>query len=262
MTPLRSGLFRGTVVHSRLRPKRHRLRYRIFMVLFDLDELEAMDGRLRLFAYNRAGLLSFHDRDHGDRSGESLRPWVERKLSAAGITPDGGAIELLCMPRVLGHVFNPISAFFYRRRDGSLQALIYEVNNTFGETHSYVLPVADQPGGLVEQRTPKRFYVSPFMEMDLGYEFHILPPEEATSIAIAARDADGVVLTASFAGKRSELSDAALLSAWLAHPLLSLKVLAGIHWEALCIWLKGTRFHANPRLRKTRTPPKPVTAEG
>ena len=245
---MKSAIYPGVVHHARLRPQKHRLRYRVFNLLFDLDELAEMDRRLRLFAHNRANLLSFYDRDHGDRSGAPLRPWVEGKLAAAGIAFDGGPIRLLCMPRVLNHVFNPISLYFCYGRDGDLRAIVHEVNNTFGETHAYVLR-ADAPdaAGMIAQSCDKRLYVSPLQPMALSYDFRIRPPGEETTTAIAVKDADGPVLTASFHGKREPLSDAALLRQWLAHPLLSLKVLAGIHWEALFIWLKGGKFHANPR---------------
>jgi DUF1365 family protein len=251
---MKSAIYSGVTHHARLKPQKHRLRYRLFMMLFDLDELVEMDRRFKLFGHNRAALLSFHDRDHGDRSGAELRPWVEGKLAAAGVAFDGGPIRLLCMPRVLGHVFNPISEFFCYGRDGALRAIIHEVNNTFGESHSYVLS-ADTPDaqGLIVQSCDKRFYVSPFQPMDLRYDFRIAPPGEETTTAICVHNAAGPVLTASFHGKREPVSDAALLRQWLAHPLLSMKVLAGIHWEALFIWVKGGKFHVNPRLALTRT---------
>jgi DUF1365 family protein len=248
VTSLASALYPGVVHHARSKPHTHRLRYRIFMMLFDLDELPDLDARFKLFGHNRAGLLSFHDRDHGDRSGRPLRGWVEAKMAGAGVTPDGGPIRLLCMPRVLGHVFNPISVYFCHGRDGALRCFVYEVSNTFGEHHSYVIPVRAGAGGMVEQSCGKTFYVSPFMPMDLTYDFRILPPGEAATVAMAVKGAQGVMLTASFAGTRRPLSDGALLRQWLAHPLLSLKVLAGIHWEAIFIKLKGARFYKNPRL--------------
>ncbi len=253
MTDLKSALYPGLVAHARLKPKKHRLRYRIFMMLFDLDELAEMDRRLGLFWYNRWGLLSFHDRDHGDRSGVELRPWVENKLRAAGVAPDGGPIRLLCMPRVLGHAFNPLSIYFCEGRDGGLRAIIYEVANTFGERHAYVLPACGVAAGeLVDQTCDKRFYVSPFMPMDLRYHFRIQPPTDETTTAITVSDADGPMLTASFHGDRVEITDGAILRQWLSHPLLSLKVLSGIHWEAIFIWFKGAKFHANPRRSKAR----------
>jgi DUF1365 family protein len=247
-----SALYEGPVTHARTRPRRHRLRYRMFMALLDLDEIDGL--RLRWFSRNRFNLLSFHDADHGDGSGD-LRGWAEAAMRQAGIEPDGGPIRLLAMPRVLGHAFNPISLFYCHGRDGGLRAIVHQVNNTFGERHSYVIPAEADADGVVRQRCDKGFYVSPFLPMDLRYDFTIRPPAEATSLAIAVSDAEGVILHAAFAGERKPLTDAAILSAWLRHPLLSLKVLAGIHWEALFTWLKGARFHRRPP-----APPQPVTA--
>jgi hypothetical protein len=241
-----SGLYEGVVAHSRLRPRRHRLRYRIFMLLLDLDELEVLDRERLLFGHNRAALISFHDRDHGDGSGP-LRPQIERRLAEAGL-PAGGAIRILCMPRVMGAAFNPLSEIFCHHPDGRLMAIVHQVTNTFGQRHSYLLPAAAAAaeGEAVRQACDKRFYVSPFMDMGLSYDFDIVPPGERTSIAIRVGDAEGLMLSASFTAARRPLTDANLLEAWLSHPLLMLKVLAGIHWEALRLWLKGVRLRRRP----------------
>jgi DUF1365 family protein len=237
----RSAIYEGVVVHTRVRPRKHRLRYRIFWLLADVDELDALARSRRLFAYNRPGLVSFHDRDHGERTGSSLRLWAERKLRDAGIEPAGGPVELLSMPRVLNHAFNPLSLWFCRHRDGGLQAIIYEVNNTCGQTHSYVLPVDDPTAAMIDQHCEKVFHVSPLMRMDLHYRFRVEPPAERAMVAIHVHGQEGLVLAASFRGERRELTDSNLFRAWLAHPLLSLKVLGAIHWEALKIWLKLRR---------------------
>jgi DUF1365 family protein len=243
----RSAIYSGVVTHARFRPRRHRLRYRIFWLLADLDELEGLACVRRFFTHNRPGLIAFYDRDHGDRDGSSLRPWAERMMRAAGLEPDGGRIELLCMPRVLNHVFNPLSVWFCRTRAGELQAMIYEVNNTFGQRHSYVIPAADAARGTIEQACEKTFHVSPFMPMDLRYRFRTAPPAATAVVSILASDSDGPVLSAAFRGRRREISDRALVSAWAAHPLLSLKVLAAIHWEAVWLWLKLRRLYPAPR---------------
>jgi DUF1365 family protein len=236
------ALYAGEVVHERLRPARHRLRYRVFMGLFDLDALPAARGGA--FGYNRAALISFFDRDHGDGSGRPLRPQIEAALQAAGIAFDGGRIGVLCMPRVLGYVFNPLSVFFCHARDGRLVATVHEVNNTFGERRVYALPAAPRPDGRVEQACAKSFRVSPFLTLDMGYRFTIAPPGEMTSVAIVASDAEGPVLTAWFKGVRRPFTSASIVREWLAHPALTLKVIAGIHWEALFIWLKLKRAAA------------------
>jgi DUF1365 family protein len=241
-----SALYEGLVTHARLRPRRHRLAYRIFQMLIDLDELPGLDAGLRRFGYNRRRLISFHDRDHGPGDGAPLRPYVEAELARAGIDIGGGPIRLLCMPRVLGQAFNPLSLYFCHRRSGELAAILYEVNNTFGQRHSYLIPVGADQQQHVRQGCAKLFFVSPFMDMDLAYGFDIRPPAAQLRVGVTTSDSQGVMLQASFAACRTELSDAAILSAFLRHPLLAAKVLGAIHFEALKIWLKGVRLRPRP----------------
>ena len=237
-----SALYSGIVVHQRFKPRRHRLRYRLTQMLFDLDAMPS----LRLFSHNRFNLVSFHDRDHLDGSGADLRAQVERALTDAGLKCDGGAIRLLCMPRILGHAFNPISVFFCYRRDGRLMALLYEVNNTFGQRHCYLIPVDDPDAATIRQHCKKAFYVSPFMAMDMTYAFQVVPPNKTAAVVVHGDDAEGRVITASFTGSRLALTDAALMSVFLQHGVLSLKVLGAIHWEAMKLWGKGLRIEKRP----------------
>ena len=245
MTP--SVLYVGTVAHARLSPRRHRLRYRVFWMLLNLDELPALDHRLRLFAYNRFGLFSFLDADHGAGRAEALRGYVERQLRKAGIEPAGGPIRLLCMPRILGYAFNPISIYYCHAPDGSLQALLYEVNNTFGDRHSYLIPVAPGHGEILEQTCPKALHVSPFMDMDLDYTFKIAVPGEQIAVAIVTGNSQGPILTAHLSGRRRSFTDAALARLFVTHPLLTLKVIAAIHWQALRLVLKGIALRPRPQ---------------
>lgn len=237
-----SALYVGTVVHQRFKPRGHKLRYQLAQMLFDLDDMPAS----RLFSRNRFNLISFRDSDHLDGSDVPLRSQVELMLASAGLTPDGGAIRLLCMPRVLGHVFNPISVFFCYRRDESLMALLYEVNNTFGQRHSYLIPVEDPQAATIHQHCDKAFYVSPFMRMDMTYGFRVVPPGQTTAVVVHGDDTEGRVITASFVGRRQAISDRALASMLLRHGLLSMKVLGAIHWEAAKLWLKGLRLQPRP----------------
>ena len=246
-----SGLYSGVTTHTRFRPRGHRLRYAIFMLLLDLDELPALDARLRVFGQDRFRLTSFSQRDHLDGSATPLKTQVEAHLAAAGI-PSGGPVRLLCMPRILGGVFNPLSVYFCHRPNGALSAILYEVSNTFGDRHSYLIPAHGT--GVIEQQAPKTFYVSPFMDMDLGYAFRIAPPGEEVSITVDVHDAEGHLLAANFAGQRAELTDAAIWKAWLSHPLMTLGVMAAIHWEALKIWRKGEKLRPRPK-----APAAPVT---
>ena len=233
-----SCLFDGEVVHVRHAPVRHRLAYRLFMGLFDLDELPDLASRCRLFGYNSAGLFSFQDRDHGDGSGHSLRPQVEQVLSQAGIDPPGGPIRLLCMPRLLGYVFNPLSMYFCFDHCGQIGAIVHEVNNTFGERHFYALPAKTEMDGQVRQDCAKLFRVSPFLPLDMDYRFAIEPPADKTSVHIVVERDGTEMLSAWFKGNRIRFSSATLLGLLMRHPLMTLKVVAGIHWEALSIWRK------------------------
>lgn len=237
-----SALYIGKVIHRRLRPRLHQLRYRIFSLLLDLDEIDGLARNLRLFSRNRFNLIAFHDRDHGDGSCEPLRSQVEGHVRAAGLTTALGAIELLTMPRLLGFVFNPISLYFCRGHDGDLIAVLYEVSNTFGERHTYVMPIAGD-GTDVRQNCAKRFHVSPFLPMNLHYKFRVRPPGRDLLIAINVIDAQGPILVALQTGTRHELSDATLVRAMLTHPLMTWKVVAGILWEAARLRIKRVPVH-------------------
>jgi DUF1365 family protein len=241
-------------MHRRLRPRAHKLRYRVFWMLLDLDEIDDLSRRLRLFSHNRFNAVSFHDADHGDGSGRPLRDHAERHLRDAGIATHGGAIKLLCMPRMFGYGFNPLSIYFCYQRDGSLAAILYEVHNTFRERHSYLIPVDRTAGSVVNQHCEKVFYVSPFMDMDMTYTFRVAAPAQRVTVAIRTGDKDGLLLFAALDGARVALTDMTLLRAMLAYPLLTLKVVGAIHWHALRMLLKGFRLRSRPN-----PPALPVT---
>lgn len=243
-----SALYRGEVRHHRLRPRDHRLRYRVFWLLLDLAEIDGLDRRLRLFSRDRFNLLAFYDRDHGDRSGGDLRSHVTACLARAGVDIGSGPIRLLTMPRVLGYVFNPISVYYCHMPDGTLAAMVYEVASTFGEHHAYVVPIAepDRASGRIRQAAAKALYVSPFLDMDMDYRFSGHAPGMQLRLAVLCADAQGPLLTASLAAHRRPLSDRDLAYAVAAMPLLTLKVIVAIHWEALKLWLKGVRLTRRP----------------
>jgi uncharacterized protein len=240
-----SALYAGAVTHRRSRPKPHRLRYRVFSLLLDLDEIPALCKRLRLLSHRRFNLFSFDERDHADGSGSSLRAWAEGHLARAGVDLEGGPIRLLAMPRVLGYGFNPISVWYCYHRDERLVALLYEVHNTFGERHTYLIPV-DSGEADISQSCAKTFHVSPFMAMNMRYDFQVHAPDERLSLTIRGSDDDGPLIVAIFAARRHELTDAGLIWAFCRTPLLTLKVIGGIHWAALRLWIKGIRLHGRP----------------
>lgn len=242
---LKSALYSGQVMHRRLRPKKHRFSYRVFALCLDLDELKATDHRLRLFSLNRFNLFSFHEKDHG--SGESdLRGQISRLLTERGFNHAAAHIRLLCYPRILGYVFNPLSIYFCYNSQQQLSAVLYEVSNTFKQKHTYLIPVdPERKDNLVDQSVDKAMYVSPFMPMETHYRFRILPPDqEQVSVFIrqsderADRPGDHVLL-ATFNGRYRTLNDTTLLRLFFSHPLMTLKIISAIHWQALRLWLKG-----------------------
>jgi DUF1365 family protein len=255
MSEFASCFYFGEVVHQRFFPRRHRLRYRVFQGLFDLDELPGLGRKLRFFSHNRTNVFAFHDSDHGDGSGGTLRAYVEKLLMQAGLPVDGGRIALLCMPRILGFVFNPLSIFYCYTPEGDLIAILYEVNNTFGQRHSYLIPVETAVGESVRQVCKKEFYVSPFMDMDMTYSFKLTLPEATLATSINGNHPDGAPLIfAAFTGARRELSDLTLVAALATYPLLTLGVVGAIHWEAIKLFAKGLRLRHRPS-----PPPAAVT---
>jgi DUF1365 family protein len=236
-----SALYEGFVTHHRLRPREHKFRYSVFALLIDLDELPRLTEGSRLFRRNAWAALSFFDRDHGD--GGDLHQWLDRLLAQHGIRA-AGPKRVLCYPRLFGFVFNPLSTWFCHESDGTLAAIVYEVHNTFGERHAYVLPVS-AGDGTIRQSCAKDFYVSPFLSFDCSYRFNIRPPGEDVLVAIDETEAGAPILNALFAGERRAFSDRNLASALLRHPLMTLKIVAAIHYEALRLWLKRVPLHAH-----------------
>ena len=246
------ALYIGEVMHQRLRPFGHRLAYRVFSLLVDLDRLDELDRMSPLFSVDAANLVAFRQSDHVAEG--SVRAHADRLLAQAGLDRPAARILLLCYPRIFGYVFNPISVYFAYDDAGALVALIYAVRNTFGEMHTYVARI--EPGDMsdagVRQTRRKLFHVSPFVGMDARYHFHVLPPGETVRLRINETEAGEPLLAASFGGSVAQLDSAALTACLLKIPLMTWKITAGIHWEALKLWLKGARFH--------RSPPAPAPA--
>lgn len=249
-------LYVGKVMHVRLKPVRHQFVYRVFSIFVALDELTRLSRRLRFLSVNRFNLLSFLERDHGDGAGH-LEGWVRSHLKNAGFRGDG-RIFLQCYPRMFGYVFNPLSVFYCYTGEGRLEAVLHQVNNTFGDRHSYLLPVAsDADAGPIRQSCDKRLYVSPFNPLDHRYDFTVREPDDRYAIHIRESDADGDVLVASFNGRRAPLTDRGILMAVLGHPLMTVKVIVGIHWQALRLWRKGLKMQKRPE-----SPPPEITYQG
>jgi DUF1365 family protein len=241
MTPAAS-LYVGKTTHARLGLRPHRFSYGLFQLLIDVDRIEEGLRGSRLF---RWGLFSFAECDHGARDGSMLRTWVEARLAEADLTVSAHRIRLLSFPRMLGFVFNPISIFFIEDAEARLEAVIYEVNNTFGQTHAYVAPAT---GGACErQEADKQLYVSPFYGVEGAYRFLVTPPTQTFNLVIAKAVDGRPDFTATLSAERRDLTDATLLKLFLGMPLMTLGVVAAIHWQALILWLKGAPFGARPR---------------
>lgn len=247
-----SALYTGRVTHTRHFPRRHHLSYGVWYALLDLDELDELDRTLPGFSVDRAGPISFHTRDHGPRDGSPLRAWIESHLAVAGIDLEGGPIRILCLPRVLGYTFNPLSVWFCHHRHGELRAILFEVSNTFGEEHSYLVPVRPgvRAGDRVAAAFDKELFVSPFIDMQARYEFRTRVPDERVAIIVRESVRQGRVLDAALTARREPLEGRRLASVFLRYPLVTLKVIGGIHWEAVKLWLKGAPY------RRRGAPPR------
>ena len=234
----------GRVRHARLRPAVNRFDYPTYFLLLPMRRLRAAPAPA--LARNRFGLIAFHDVDHGDGRADSLA-WCESVLADAGVTDADGEVWLQCYPRVLGYVFKPVSFWYCHRADGSLAAVLVEVNNTFGERHCYLL-AGDEVGFGRELRAAKAFHVSPFCAVQGEYRFRFMraqnPPRSVAGID--HHDADGPLLRTSVAGRLHRLTPARIRSAFFGMPLMTLLVLVRIHWQAVRLWVKRVPFFSKP----------------
>ena len=235
-----SIIYTGSVIHKRYKPKKHFFKYKVFSLFLDLSEIKKIKEKIFFFSHNKFNLISFFDKDHGERNGSSLIDWVKKNLRSLNIDTSDVKIKLLCYPRIFGYVFNPLSIFFIYNSSSSLIAILYEVKNTFGEQHTYVFKT-DPKKQVVENKCDKKFYVSPFMDLNSTYNFKILNPKEKLSVIIDQRDQTGKLLFASQDGKRLDFSAKNLLFSYLKHPLMTIKIILAIHFEALKLWLKGIK---------------------
>jgi DUF1365 family protein len=232
----------GQVRHARLRPARNAFAYPTFFLMLPMRALRA-NGPGAL-AHNRRAALSFFDRDHGDGRDNALQ-WLDELLQGEGIHDATGEVWLHCYPRVLGYTFKPVSFWYCHRADGTLRAIVVEVNNTFGERHCYLL---DAPRYGAELRAAKVFHVSPFCKVEGGYRFRfMLTPDLRRTVArIDYDDADGPLIETSVSGALEPVTAASVRRALWRHPLMTLAVIARIHWQALKLFLKRVQFFGKP----------------
>ncbi len=237
-----SKIYIGKVIHKRFKPKEHYFKYNVFSLLIDLNELEQINKDIKFFSYNKFNIISFFDKDHGDRDGSSIKSWVKKNLKSIGIMTEDISIKLLCYPRIFGYVFNPLSTYFIYNKHSELISIFYEVKNTFGEQHTYIFKVQDEK--IVQNKCKKKFYVSPFIEMDCEYHFKTLNPREQLSVVINQNDKDGKLLFASQDGISKAFNNKNLILSYLTHPLMTFKIIGAIHYEAFKLWAKRIKLIA------------------
>ena len=236
---MNSCIYNGEVTHTRFKPVRHFLKYKTFSLLIDLDEINLLDKSIGIFSHNKFNIFSFYDKDHGDRDGGNLKDWVISNLKKFQIKENITNIKLLCYPRILGYVFNPLSIFYCYEKD-KLVAIFYEVKNTFNEQHTYIFKIKNNEE--IIQKCRKKFYVSPFMDMETFYNFKLINPNDKLSVFIKQTDADGTILTATQTGDKKEFSFKQLAINFLKYPLMTIKIISSIHYEALLLWKKGAIY--------------------
>ena len=233
-------IYKGFVTHRRFKPLRHYFSYKTFSILFDLTELKDLHKKISIFSFNKFNIFSFYNKDHGSRDGSDLSEWVKKNLKKYNLNFNISKIKLLCFPRIFGYVFNPLSIFYCY--DGKiLKAILYEVKNTFDEQHTYVFSV-NNSSKIITQKCDKKFYVSPFIEMNTFYNFRLTEPDENIRILIKQTDKKGKVLVACQVGIRQIMSFKYLLINFFTHPMMTFKIMISIHYEALRLWKKGAIF--------------------
>ena len=236
---MNSCIYNGEVTHTRFKPVRHFLKYKTFSLFIDLDEINLLDKSIGIFSHNKFNIFSFYDKDHGDRDGGNLKDWVISNLKKFQIKENITNIKVLCYPRILGYVFNPLSIFYCYEKD-KLVAIFYEVKNTFNEQHTYIFKIKNNEE--IIQKCRKKFYVSPFMDMETFYNFKLLNPNDKLSVFIKQTDADGTILTATQTGDKKEFSFKQLAINFIKYPLMTIKIISSIHYEALLLWKKGAIY--------------------
>jgi len=240
-------LGRGQVRHTRLRPVPNRFAYPTYFLMLPMRSLRVHPSPD--LPRNRFGLVSFHDRDHGDGRDDSLA-WLDELLAREGIADAAGEVWLHCYPRVLGHTFKPVSFWYCHRTDGSLAAVVVEVNNTFGERHCYLLTGPGIAFGR-ELRATKVFHVSPFCSVTGTYRFRFMRTDDGrTVVRIDHDDESGALLQTSVSGRLEPLDTHSLRAAFFGMPLMTFGVIARIHWQALRLWMKRVPFIRKPEAPK------------
>jgi DUF1365 family protein len=254
-----SCLYKAKVMHHRLAPKVHRFHYEVFMFYLDLDEIDSLSKRLKFMSRNRFNLFNFRDKDHLQLPREkpdtkNIRQHITDYLQSNGVTIGKGRIMVLTNLCTAGYQFNPVSFYFCYDGEDNILCSIVEVCNTFLEMKPYFLGSETRQGEEFKLNTGKYFYVSPFTEMDTNFDFDLHIPGEKLRVKIDDYDKEGKrFFISTLNGVRKPLTDANLLLYFLSFPLITLKIIGAIHWQAMKLWLKKIPFHkkeANKHLQK------------
>jgi len=249
---LANGLLIANVMHARHRPRPHVFNYGVYYLAFALDKIQLLS--CRILSLGRFNLFGFYERDHGLRDGTSVEKWIRGALAQWDIPQADGRIVLVTLPRVLGYVFNPVSFWFCLDRQERLRAVLSEVSNTFGEHHSYI-SFHDDRRPIVHDdwlTARKVFHVSPFMDVKGYYQFRFVYSETKVGVWIDHYDEEGLMLSTAVTGKRTTLNASSLLWSFFRYPLVTLKIVGLIHYEALRLCMKGIKYRPKPSAPTTK----------
>lgn len=255
-------LLKGHTVHQRSVPFKHRFKYDLAMIDIDIDRLDEAQQASSLFGVDQTRLFSFNRRDHGAKRNEALRPWAEGQFRCAGIELDGGTIRLVTFPRHAFYKFAPISLWLSHDLDGALNGILYEVKNTFGESHTYAAATPESTRN--QHAADKVFHVSPFFDVSGTYQFTLKWTEDGLNLIVASMKGGKQAHVATISAKAHPATSAGFAHLAIAKPLASLGVTAAIHWQALKLWLKGAKYYSKPKqssVRTTRATSKPAATK-
>jgi len=250
---MNSCLYECNVMHHRMHPKRHRFTYRVFMFYIDLEELDMLSEKMRFLSRNKANIFNFRDADHLEFSGRNIQENIREYLRTNGMDLPDGKIMLLTHLRTFGHIFNPVSFYFCFDRENHPVCCIAEIGNTFREMKPFFFGKELLQNGAFRQQTTKYFYVSPFIDLDATFDFHLGVPGEKLNIQINDFQKEEKFFVSTLTGNRKDLTDGRLAWYSLRFPLITVQVISAIHWQAFLLWLKRIPFHrkeANLQLQR------------
>lgn len=257
---INSNIYTAKVMHHRLAPKKHSFWYSVYMFYIDLDELDLLANKLRLFSRNKFNLFSFRDvehlqlpREHPDKT-KNTRQHLEAYLKENGVDGSSFKIKLLTNLNVLGYNFNPVSFYYCFDEQGNPVCCVAEISNTYREMKLFFFGKDELHGDTFKKVTTKYFYVSPFIDHDDTFDFKLKVPDHKLDIKIDDIDKHGNrFFISTLMGDKKPLTNVALLRCFFSIPFIPLQIMGMIHWQALKLWMKKIPFHPkakNPDLQR------------